>query len=42
MKKFSMFKPVAKAIHISFEKDMLFTTSKQFKEVIIEYAVYGG
>ena len=42
MKKFSMFKLVAKAIHISFEKDMLFTTSKQFKEVIIEYAVYGG
>ena len=37
-----MFKPVAKAIHISFEKDMLFTTSKQFKEVIIEYVVHGG
>ena len=42
MKKFPVFKPVAKAVHISFEKDMLFTTSKQFKEAIIEYAVYGG
>ena len=42
MKKFSMFKPVAKAIHISFEKDMLFTTPKQFKEAITAYAVHGG
>ena len=42
MKKFPVFKPVAKAVHISFEKDMLFTTSKQFKEAIIEYAVYDG
>ena len=37
-----MFKPVAKAWHISFEKDMLFTTPKQFKEAIAEYAVHGG
>ena len=41
VKKFPMFKPVAKAEHISFEKDMLFTTPKQFKEAITEYAVHG-
>ena len=35
VKKFPMFKPVAKAEHISFEKDMLFTTPKQFKEAIM-------
>ena len=37
-----MFKLVAKAKHISFEKDMLFTAPKQFKEAITEYAVHGG
>ena len=37
-----MFKPVAKAEHISFEKDMLFITPKQFKEGITEYAIHGG
>ena len=42
VKKFPMFKPVAKAEHISFEKDMLFTTPKQFKEAITEYAIHGG
>ena len=42
VKKFPMFKPVAKAEHISFEKDMLFTTPKQFKEAIREYAIHGG
>lgn len=42
VRKFPVFKPMAKAEHISFEKDMLFTTPKQFKEAIIEYAVYGG
>ena len=42
VKKFPMFKPMAKAEHISFEKDMLFTTPKQFKEAITEYAVHGG
>ena len=42
VKKFPMFKPVAKAEHIFFEKDMLFTTPKQFKEAITEYAVHGG
>ena len=42
MKKFPMFKSMAKAEHISFERDMLFTTSKQFKEAITEYAFHGG
>ena len=36
-----MFKLVAKAEHIYFEKDMLFTTPKQFKEAITDYAVHG-
>ena len=40
VKKFSVFKLVAKAECISFEKDMLFTTPKQFKEAITEYAVH--
>ena len=39
---FLVFKPVAKAEHIRFEKDMLFTTPKQFKEAVIDYAVHGG
>ena len=37
-----MFKPVAKAEHIYFEKDMLFTTPKQFKATITDYVVHGG
>ena len=37
-----MFKLVAKAEHIYFEKDMLFTTPKQFKEAITDYEVSGG
>nr|POE64329.1 hypothetical protein CFP56_49869 [Quercus suber] len=41
-KTFPVFKSVAKAEHIKFEKDMLFTTLKQFKEVIIDYVVNGG
>ena len=39
---FPVFKPVAKVELIRFEKDMLFTTPKQFKEAIIDYAVHGG
>nr|POF19118.1 hypothetical protein CFP56_49969 [Quercus suber] len=39
---FPVFKLVAKAEYIRFEKDMLFTTFKQFKEVITDYAVNGG
>ena len=42
MKKFHVFKPVTKAKHIYFEKDMLFTAPKQFKEAITAYAVHGG
>ena len=41
-KTFLVFKPVAKAEHIRFEKDMLFTTPKQFKEAITDYAVHDG
>ena len=39
-----MFKPVAKTEHIRFEKDMLFTTPKQFKEadIVTDYAIHGG
>jgi len=40
--KFPVFKLVAKAVHIYFEKDILFTTPKQFKETITDYAVHGG
>ena len=39
---FPVFKPVAKAEHIRFKKDMLFITLKKFKEVITDYAVHGG
>ena len=39
---FPVFKPVAKVELIRFEKDILFTTPKQFKEAIIDYAVHGG
>ncbi|KAK9990579.1 hypothetical protein SO802_025564 [Lithocarpus litseifolius] len=42
VKKFHVIKLVAKAEHIVFEKDMLFTTPKQFKEAITKYAVHGG
>ena len=39
---FPVFKPVAKAEHIRFKKDMLFITPKQFKEAITDYVVHGG
>ena len=39
---FLVFKPIAKAEHIRFEKDMLFTTPKQFKKAITDYVVHGG
>ena len=42
VKKFHVFKLVAKTTHISFEKDMLFTTPKQFNKVITKYAIHGG
>ena len=41
VRKFLVFKLVAKAEHIYFEKDMLFTTPKQFKEAITKYVVHG-
>ena len=37
-----MFKLVAKAEHIRFEKDLLFTTPKQFQEAVTNYVVHGG
>ncbi|XP_075670028.1 uncharacterized protein LOC142639776 [Castanea sativa] len=42
VRKFLVFKLVAKAEHIYFEKDMMFTTPKQFKEAITDYAIHGG
>ncbi|GMY06045.1 hypothetical protein FCV25MIE_01284 [Fagus crenata] len=39
---FPIFRPVARAKDIRFELGMLFTSTKQFKEAIIEYAVEGG
>nr|POE44831.1 hypothetical protein CFP56_75991 [Quercus suber] len=42
VRKFPVFKPVAKAEQIYFEKDMMFTTPKQFKEAITDYAISGG
>ena len=36
VRKFPVFKLVAKAEHIYFEKDMLFTTPTQFKEAITD------
>ena len=42
VKKFPVFKLVAKAELISFEKNMLFTTPKQFKEAITKYAIHDG
>nr|POE59544.1 hypothetical protein CFP56_15750 [Quercus suber] len=41
-KTFPVFKPVVKGEHIRFEKDILLTTLKQFKEVITDYAIYGS
>ena len=39
---FLVFKSIAKAEHIRFKKDILFTTPKQFKKAITDYAVHGG
>ena len=41
-RKFPMFKLVDKAEHIRFKKDMLFTSPRQFKDAITDYAVNGG
>ena len=40
--KYPIFRPVAKAKHLRFEKDMLFISAKQFKDAITDYAVHGG
>uniref|UniRef100_A0A2N9HKG1 SWIM-type domain-containing protein n=1 Tax=Fagus sylvatica TaxID=28930 RepID=A0A2N9HKG1_FAGSY len=39
---FPIFRPVARAKDIRFELGMLFTSTKQFKEAMTEYAVEGG
>ena len=41
-KKFLMFKPIDKVEHIGFKKDMLFTSPRQFKDAITNYAANGG
>ena len=41
-KKFLMFKPIDKVEHIGFKKDMLFTSPRQFKDAITNYAINGG
>ncbi|XP_075671528.1 uncharacterized protein LOC142641051 isoform X2 [Castanea sativa] len=38
----TIFRPVAKAEHLRFEKDILFISPKQFKDAIIDYAVHDG
>ncbi|KAK9993903.1 hypothetical protein SO802_023606 [Lithocarpus litseifolius] len=40
--RFPIFRPVAKAENLRFEKDMLFLSPKQFKDAITDYAVHGG
>lgn len=39
--KYPIFRLVAKAEHLRFEKDMLFILTKQFKDAITDYAVDG-
>ncbi|KAL0009035.1 hypothetical protein SO802_010537 [Lithocarpus litseifolius] len=41
-KTFPVFRPVSNPDDLVFEKHMLFTSAKQFKEAITEYAVKGG
>ena len=40
--RYPIFRPVAKAENFRFEKDMLFLSPKQFKDVMTDYAVHGG
>ena len=40
--KYPIFRLVAKAEHLRFEKDMLFILAKQCKDSITDYAVHGG
>ena len=40
--KYPIFRPIAKAEHLRFEKDMLFISAKQFKDAITDYVVHGG
>ena len=40
--KYPIFRPIAKAEHLRFEKDMLFISTKQFEDAITDHAVHGG
>ena len=40
--RYPIFRPVAKAENLRFEKDMLFLSPKQFKDVMNDYAVLVG
>ena len=40
--RYPIFRPVTKAKHLRFEKDMLFISPKQFKGAITDYAIHGG
>nr|POF04687.1 hypothetical protein CFP56_38527 [Quercus suber] len=40
--RYPIFRPVAKAENLRFEKDMLFLSPKQFKDAMTDYAVQGG
>nr|POF10002.1 hypothetical protein CFP56_39950 [Quercus suber] len=40
--KYPIFRPIAKAEHLKFKKDMLFISTKQFKDAITDYAIDGG
>nr|POE50032.1 hypothetical protein CFP56_38474 [Quercus suber] len=40
--RYPIFRLVAKAENLRFEKDMLFLSPKQFKDVMTDYAVHGG
>ena len=40
--RYPIFRPVAKAENLSFKKDMLFLSPKQFKDALTDYEVYSG
>ena len=40
--RYQIFRPVAKAENLRFEKDMLFLSPKQFKDAMTDYAIHGG
>ena len=40
--RYPIFRPVAKAENLRFEKDTLFLSPKKFKDAMTDYAVHGG